>query len=89
MSFLVHRINHEGHCTVSGGGQWGLWATDKDEEAAGGLQSRDLEQDSEETLVLWSHVGLGRAPLNCSLDEMWLGKAIAYSEVDYSCPRSH
>lgn len=34
---------------------------------AGGLQSWDLEQGSEEALVLWGRVGLGRTAFNCSL----------------------
>lgn len=43
------------------------------EEAAGGPQSRDLEQgSSEDALVLWGHVG---TPFNCSLGEICLGKA--------------
>lgn len=48
LSFLLRRMNHAGHWTVSGVWRWGLWAT-VDEIAAGGSQSRDLEQGSEET----------------------------------------
>ena len=68
LPFLLRRMYHADHWTVSGVWLWGLWAT-VDEVAVGGSQSRDLEQGSEETLVLWGHVGPGRAPSHCSSDE--------------------